>query len=182
MKVYSLVVGLPFSPLDFDLGRLARGEWNASVDRFRLWYLPSESDAESPQCYLMVRKLDPRDGVLLYCHAVVNLSGDGSSNFDLGIMSNDEVRANAMLRSVLGVPPSYHRRKHVRVIEDRWRGDKATVMRFLANVHSALASGNPDLRGKDRPLEIRPSPEMMGELKRGMAAWWGRPGDGVGYP
>jgi len=48
-KVFSLVADVPFSPLDIDLGHLARGEWNPHTDRFRLWYLPEEA-GEKPSC------------------------------------------------------------------------------------------------------------------------------------
>ena len=174
-KVYSLVVGLPFSPLDFDIGRLARGEWNSMTDRFRLWYIPAEEGVERPSCYLMVRKFDPRDGVLLYCHVVVDLTGGTPSSFYIGIMSNDEVRANAMLGSVLGVPPSYHGRKEVRVVERRWRSDSDAVTRFLANFQSVMSGARSSPGGGVRILKFQPSPGMMRELKRSMAAWWTNP-------
>jgi len=77
-KVYSLVVAVPFSPLDIDLGHLARGEWNALTDRFRVWILPKEGESDSqPACYVMIRKFDPRDGVLLYGHVVSNHLREG---------------------------------------------------------------------------------------------------------
>ncbi|HKT22146.1 MAG TPA: hypothetical protein VJR06_06025, partial [Nitrososphaerales archaeon] len=98
--MFSLVARVPFSPLDIDLGHLARGEWNTPVDRFRVWYLPGGESGDEPTCYVMVRKFDPRDGVLICGHLVVNLgkklAKDGWS-FTIGILSNDEVRARAML-------------------------------------------------------------------------------------
>lgn len=174
-KVYSLVVGVPFSPLDIDIGHLARGEWNALTDRFRVWFLPSEEGARgAPTIYVMVRKFDPNDGVLLYGHMVVNTDAkEGSRNprsFTVGIMSNDEIRARSMLNSMLEIPPSFHRRSEVRLIERRWRSDPEAVMRFLANIHSAMAQLAPS--GKVYTLKFEPPPGMMGELKRNLGAWW----------
>ena len=174
-KVYSLVVEVPFSPLDIDLGRLARGEWNALTDRFRMWYLPRSDGAEErPVCYVMVRKFDPEDGVLLYGHLVVNLESRGAGerprNFAVGIMSNDEVRARFMLNSMLDIPPSFHRRSEVRLIERKWRSDPEALMRFQANIHSTLARLEPT--GKRYLLKFEPPPGMMGELKRNLGSWW----------
>jgi hypothetical protein len=176
-KVFSLVVGVPFSPLDIDLGHLARGEWNALSDRFRLWYLPGDEGPEGrPVCYLMVRKFDPQDGVILYGHVVVNVDGVADEekpwSFTVGIMSNDEVRARSMLNSMLDIPPSFHRRSEVKLIEKRWRSDPDIVMRFLANVHSTLSQLAPDPGGKAYALKFEPPPGMMGELKRNLGAWW----------
>ena len=177
-KVYSLVVSVPFSPLDIDLGHLARGEWNALVDRFRIWYLPPEDGGGGrPVCYVMVRKFDPQDGVLLYGHMVVNTDGKAGEepprSFTVGIMSNDEVRARSMLNSMLDIPPSFHRRSEVRLIERRWRSDPEAVMRFLANIHSALAQmAPPDPGGKVYTLKLEPPPGMMEEMKHGLGAWW----------
>ncbi len=172
-KVYSLVVGVPFAPLDIDLGHLARGEWNALIDRFRIWLLPGD---DQPASYVMVRKFDPADGVLLYGHVVINVNRraateDGDS-FTVGIMSNDDIRARSMLNSILGIPPSFHRRSDVRLIERRWRNDQNAVMRFLANVHSTMARQAPDPGGKVYTLRFEPPPGMIAELKRGMGAWW----------
>ena len=176
-KVYSLVVAVPFSPLDIDLGHLARGEWNALTDRFRIWILPMEGGSDGqPACHVMIRKFDPRDGILLYGHVVVNTGEKANSgnpwSFTVGIMSNDEVRARFMLNSILGIPPSFHRRSDVRLIERRWRSDPDVVMRFLANVHSAMTQMGPNPSGKVYTLKFDPPPGMMGELKRGMGVWW----------
>ncbi|HKT22446.1 MAG TPA: hypothetical protein VJR06_07565 [Nitrososphaerales archaeon] len=174
-KVFSLVVGVPFAPLDIDLGHLARGEWNAAVDRFRVWHLPGEGGDE-PVCYVMVRKFDPKDGVLVCGHVVVNLPGSISAkngwSFTVGILSNDEVKARAMLNSLLDIPPSFHRRSELKVIERRWRSDPEAVVRFLANVHSSMTNLAPDPDGKVYALKFEPPPGMMEELKRGMGAWW----------
>lgn len=170
-KVYSLVVSVPFSPLDIDLGRLARGEWNALTDRFRVWYLPKQDGGGEPVCYVMVRKFDPADGVLLYGHVVVNTrreAGSEDRSFTVGIMSNDEVRARFMLNSMLDIPPSFHRRSEVRLVEHRWRSDPEAVMRFLANVHSALGQHG----GKACTLRFEPPPGVMKEIARNMGAWW----------
>jgi hypothetical protein len=174
-KVYSLVVGVPFSPLDIDIGHLARGEWNALTDRFRVWYLPKEGESDSrPVCYVMVRKFDPRDGVLLYAHVVVNIRAEAVEeakwNFTVGIMSNDDVRARSMLNSMLEIPPSFHRRNEVRLVERRWRNDPEAVMRFLANIHSSMAQMTPS--EKVYALKFEPLPGMMGELKRNLGTWW----------
>ena len=175
-KVYSLVVRVPFSPLDIDLGHMARGEWNPLTDRFRVWYLPPDGDGETPVCYVMVRKFDPQDGVVLYGHMVVNLGKSPEASepwsFTIGIMSNDEVRARSMLNSMLDIPPSFHRRSEVRLVERRWRSDPEAVMRFLANVHSALANSAPDPSGKTYTLKFEPPPGMMGHLTKGLGAWW----------
>ena len=174
-KVFSLVVEVPFSPLDIDLGHLARGEWNALTDRFRLWYLPKDDGPESrPACYVMVRKFDPRDGVILYGHVVVNMDGGADVekpwSFTVGIMSNDEVRARSMLNSMLDIPPSFHRRNEVRLIERKWRSDPEAVMRFLANIHSTLAQLDPGR--KVYTLKFEPPPGMMGQLTKNLGAWW----------
>jgi len=176
-KVYSLVVGVPFSPVDIDLGHLARGEWNPLVDRFRFWYLPQrEDDGGAPQCYLMVRKFDPQDGVLLYGHVVANSESkpgnDDPRSFTVGIMSNDEVRARSMLNSMLEIPPSFHRRSEVKLVERRWRSDPEAVMRFLANVHSTLASLTPDPSGRVYTLRFEPPAGVMGQLTKNLGAWW----------
>jgi len=176
-KVYSLVAEIPFSPLDIDLGHLARGEWNSLTDRFRLWYLPKEGDEGGhPVCYLMIRKFDVHEGVLVYGHVVVNIQVAGGAetekSFTLGILSNDEVRARSMLSSTLDIPPSFHSRSEVRLVERRWRSDPEAVMRFLANVHSAMARRNPDPGGRVYTLKLDPPPGMMEELKRSMGAWW----------
>ena len=176
-KVYSLVVEVPFSPLDIDLGHLARGEWNALTDRFRVWFLSKEDGSDiKPTCYVMIRKFDPQVGVLLYGHIVISIDEKpGVENprcFTVGIMSNDEVRARFMLNSILDIPPSFHRRSEIRLIERRWRSDPDAVMRFLANIHSAMAQMAPNPSGKVYAIKFEPPPGLMGELKRGMGSWW----------
>jgi len=176
-KVYSLVVEVPFAPLDIDIAYLSRGEWNPLTDRFRVWYLPDENGEGPPVCYLMVRKFDPKDGVVVYGHVVVNTSQHGGESdgwsFTVGILSNDEVRARVMLNSILDIPPSYHRRGELRIVEKRWRSDPDAAMRFLANVHSALSQSTPNPSGKVYTLRFEPPPGLMGELKRNLGAWWG---------
>jgi hypothetical protein len=175
-KVYSLVARVPFSPLDIDLGHLARGEWNTLTDRFRVWNLPREGDGGATVCYVMVRKFDPEDGVLLYGHMVVNIGKNPDASepwsFTVGIMSNDEVRARSMLNSMLEIPPSFHKRSEVRLVEGKWRRDQEVVMRFLANVHSVLANLAPDPGGKMYTMKFEPPPGMMGQLTKGLGAWW----------
>ena len=176
-EVYSLVVGVPFAPLDVDIAYLSRGEWNPLTDRFRVWYLPDENGEGQPVCYLMVRKFDPKDGVVVYGHIVVTTKHkDGEDDgwcFTVGILSNDEVRARVMLNSILDIPPSFHRRSELRLVEKRWRNDPEVVMRFLANVHSALSQSAPDLSGKVYTLKFEPPPGLMGDLKRNLGKWWG---------
>ena len=175
-KVYSLIAEFPFSPLDVDLGHLARGEWNTLTDRFRLWYQPKEGGAgDHPVCYLMIRKFDPKDGVLLYGHVVVNLQGAGAGepkSFTMGILSNDEIRARSMLNSALDIPPSFHKRNEIRLLEHKWRSDPDAVMRFLANIHSTMAGQNPNPSGKVYTLRFSPPPGLMGEIKRNLGEWW----------
>jgi len=176
VKVYSLVVGVPFSPLGIDLGHLARGEWNALTDRFRVWFLPKDGSDSQPTCYVMIRKFYPRVGVLLYGHIVINTDEkpgvENPRSFTVGIMSNDEVRAQFMLNSILDIPPSFHRRSEIRLVERRWRSDPDAVMRFLANIHSAITQMAPNPSGKIYTLKFEPPRRTMGELKRGMGSWW----------
>ena len=175
-KVYSLVAEVPFSPLDIDIGHLARGKWNSLTDRFRLWYLPREDGEGGRQtCYLMIRKFDPQAGVLLYGHVVVNIQdgdGAGPKSFTMGVLSNDEIRARSMLSSTLEIPPSFHRRSEIRLTEHRWRNDPEAVMRFLANIHSVMASQAPAPGGKVLTLKFDSPPGLMEELKRNLGAWW----------
>ena len=75
--MFSLVVSVPFSPLDIDLSRLARGEWNALADRFRVWYIPKERGKDGePMWYVMGRKVEHEEGVLVYGNIVVDCGGD----------------------------------------------------------------------------------------------------------
>ena len=177
-KVYSLVVSIPFSPLDIDLGRLSRGEWNPLADRFRVWYLPPGDGGGDgpPVCYVMIRKFDLEDRVLLYGHVVIKTDRPGGEeplgSFTVGIMCNDEVRARSMLNSMVDIPPAFHRRSEVTLIERKWRSDPAAVMRFLANIHSVLANLTPNPSGKVYAVKFEPPKEILGELKRGMGSWW----------
>jgi len=170
VKVHSLVASFPFSPVDIDLGRLARGEWRPVVDRFRVWYLPGEG---TPLCYVMIRKLDPHDMVLVYAHLVFNIGKPDESDagvFTMGILCNDDVRARAALNSLLDIPPSFHRRSDVRMRERKWRDDANAVMRFTANVHSAMATAAPG--ASFQTVSAEPPPEALKELKRGLGTWW----------
>jgi len=179
VKVYSFVVSVPFSPIDIDLGRLARGEWNPLTDRFRIWYMPGENgDVGSQLCHLTIRKLDPQDDVLTYAHVVVNLGskggGESDSDFAVGILSNDDVRARSMLNAMLEIPPAFHRRNELRLIERRWRADPDVVMRFTANIHSTAAQPE-DGGGVAYKLKFQLPPDISGEFKRNMASWWRNP-------
>ena len=144
-RVYSLVASVPFTPVDVDLNVLARGEWDSSTDRLRVWFLPrSEAPDDKTSCYVMIRKFDPQQVILVCAHIVMNLEGgsgsDGQPFFTFGILSNDDIRAKATLGVFLGVPPIFHKRSEIKLIESNWRSDPSTVMRYLANVHSVLAS------------------------------------------
>ena len=174
--MYSLVVGVPFSPLDIDIGHLARGEWNALTDRFRLWYLPGEERKGQPICYVMIRKVDHSEGVVVYAHVVANTGWKpmraGGCAFTVGIMSNDDVRTRVVLNSLLEIPPSFHQRKEIRVIERRWRSDPDATLRFLANVHSSMPRQGHGPEGKAYTLKFQPPPGMIEELGRNIGSWW----------
>ena len=176
MRVYSLVASVPFSPIDVDLNLLTRGEWDGSKDRLRVWFLPAtEGQNDRPTCYVMIRKLDQRQGVLLCVHIVMNLgTGVGKEGgrpyFTIGILSNDDIRARAILGVFLGVPPIFHKRSEITLIEGRWRTDSATVMRFVANVHSTVASqGDP---GEVYHLKFERPADLLASLKPGLDTWW----------
>jgi hypothetical protein len=174
-RVYSLVASLPFSPVDVDLNLLARGEWDSSKDRLRVWFLPrKDGQDDKTSCYVMIRKFDQQQAILVCVHIVMNSevgSGEGQPFFTLGILSNDDIRARAMLGVFLGVPPIFHRRSEVKLIESNWRSDPSTVMRYTANVHSVLAaSANPG--GKVYRLEFEPTPDVLASLKPNLDTWW----------
>lgn len=174
-RVHSYVVAVPFSPIDLDLGRLARGEWNASSDRFRLWHMPGDGRSGLPQlCYVIVRKLDSRAGVMTFLHIVVNLDvqegDDRGQSFTIGVLSNDDARSRAALGAVIGVPPAFHMRSELRVIERRWRTDASAVLRFAANAQSAVSKPGSGETGFNIRLELEPG--IVDELRRNMGAWW----------
>jgi hypothetical protein len=178
VKVYSFVAGVPFSPIDIDLGHLSRGEWNAITDRFRVWYMPGEDGkSETQLCYVMVRKLDPHDGVLTYAHVMVNLRGNGSKedgpNFMVGVLSNDDVRARTAVNAMLDIPPIFHRRAELETIERKWRSDPDAVFRFTANVHSATALASTD--GAVYELKFELPPGITEQFRQNMGAWWHNP-------
>ena len=176
-KVYSLVARVPFTPVDLDLGRLARGEWDAYRDRFRVWFIPRIEGRDSkPLCNFTVRKFDRENGVLVFIHVTMDLDAvyrDGSSqdHFAIGILCNDDVRARAALGAFLDNPPAFHKRDEVRLVERRWRRDPAAVMYFLANVHSVL-SADPQAPVSTFRVEGRPSLDVLAMLKEGMVGWW----------
>lgn len=178
-RVFSLVMAVPFSPVDIDLNLLARGEWDALKDRLRVWFLPkTEGQNDKPSCYVMIRKFDSQQAVLVCVHIVMNLdSGTGRDTqpyFKVGILSNDDIRARAILGIFLGVPPIFHKRTEVTLIESKWRDDPATVMRFAANAHSAVTA-------QDRPggavyrLKFEPPVDFLANLKPNLDSWWDSP-------
>jgi hypothetical protein len=176
-KVYSLVASVPFSPLDLDLGLLARGQWDAMRDRFRFWYLPKAGgqNDDNPVCYLMIRKFDPEQDILVYLHIVVDLSAkvgeDNQSFFMLGILSNDDVRARSTLGTIFDIPPVFHRRSEVRLVEKRWRSDVEALTRFRANVYSVLAASR-KTDDKLFTLNVTHSQDIFGKIKENVGEWW----------
>ena len=176
-KVYSFVAAVHFSPIDIDLGHLARGEWNALTDRFRIWYMPGEEGRNDTQlCYVMIRKFDPHNDVLMYAHVIVNVNAKGEGpdrpNFVVGILSNDDVRARSALNAMLEIPPAFHRRSELRLIERKWRTDPDAVFRFAANVHSSTAQKEGGVVYK---LKSELPPGIAEQLRRNMGAWWQNP-------
>ena len=177
-KVYSFVAAVPFSPIDIDLGHLARGEWNALTDRFRIWYMPGEEGRQDTQlCYVMIRKFDPQNEVLTYAHVMVNLnmrSEEGTRpNFTIGILSNDDIRARAALNAMLEIPPAFHRRSELRLIERKWRTDPDAVFRFTANIHSTTAQQEGG--GVVYKLKFELPRGVTDQLRRNMGSWWQNP-------
>lgn len=179
-RVFSLVTSVPFSPLDIDVGRLARGEWNPLTDRFRFWYLPGEDGKhEESLCYLMVRKFEPETRTLAVAHVNVNLAfpggGGDSRSFTIGILCNDDIRARAALNAMLEIPPAFHRRSELQLIERKWRRDPTAVMRFMANVHSVMAQTQTEGAGVVYDLKFDLPPAVKDEFKRGLGGWWDEP-------
>jgi hypothetical protein len=93
-------------------------------------------------------------------------------SFTVGIMSNDEVRARVMLNSMIDIPPSFHKRSELRLVEKKWRSDPEAVMRFVANAHSVIANLAPSPGGKMYTMKFEPPKELMDELKRNLGTWW----------
>jgi hypothetical protein len=171
-----LVASVPYSPVDVDLNLLARGEWNASTDRLRVWFLPAtEGQNDKPSGYVMIRKFDQGQGVLVCVHVVMNLEAGAAKNgqpyFTIGILSNDDIRARVVLGIFLGVPPIFHKRSEIALIEGKWRTDPSTVMRFAANVYSVFASPMGH-EGKAYQLKFEPPADFMASLKPNLDNWW----------
>jgi hypothetical protein len=177
-KVFSLVASVPYSPVDIDLNLLVRSKWNALGDRMRFWFLPKgEGRGDKSSCYFMIRKFDQEQGIVICVHIVANLdAGAGQDLFTLGILSNDDVRARALLGIFLGVPPIFHERSELVLVEERWRTEPDPVMRFMANVHSALASMT-DSGGKVYNLKIEPPADLLASIKPNLENWWKSPQD-----
>jgi len=170
-----LVAALPFSPVDVDLNILARGEWDALKDRLRIWFLPrSDGQNDRTSCYVMIRKFDRRQAVLVCVHIVMNLEvggKDGQPLFTIGILSNDDIRARAVLGVFLGVPPIFHKRSEITLIEGKWRGDPGAVMRYAANAYSVLTP-RADPGGRVYSLKFEPPAGFMASLKPNLDTWW----------
>lgn len=180
VRVYSLVASLPFTPVDLDLGRIARGEWNPLVDRFRFWFIPRiEGKNDKTRCSITVRKFDQDSETLVFMHIVPNLGttiGRKTSQpeFDVGVLCNDNIRARSALGAILDNPPAFHRRREVKLIERRWRDDPSAVMRFFANVQS-LKSLDPGATPSSVKVDGPPSMDALALLKEGMKGWWKDP-------
>jgi hypothetical protein len=125
---------------------------------------------------LSIRKLDKEAGVLVFMHLVPKLEAvlrDDSeqAHFVVGVLSNDDVRARAALGALLDVPPAFHRRREVRLVEHRWRDDPRAAMFFLANVHSAVGA-----QGWGRMVSVHVGGEsgvgVMAAMKDEMGTWW----------
>jgi len=177
-SVYSLVAAIPFSPVDLDLNVLARGEWDALTDRFRVWFLPkTEGRNAKTSCYVMIRKFDQEQAVLVCVHIVANLEagegGNGQRYFTLGILSNDDIRTRAILGIFLGVPPIFHRRSEITLIERKWRTDPATVARFASNVYATVAA-KAGQGGEVYRVRLEPASDLLANLKP-LDAWWDTP-------
>jgi hypothetical protein len=100
---------------------------------------------------------------------------EGRPYFTIGILSNDDIRARAVLGVFLGVPPIFHKRLEITLIEGRWRTDSLTVMRFVANVHSAAASQGG--LGEVYRLKFEPPADLLANLKFGLDNWWNPPSE-----
>jgi hypothetical protein len=47
------------------------------TDRFRIWFLPGKEEVEGkPLCYVMMRKLDLKDLVLVYAQVVLSIGAE----------------------------------------------------------------------------------------------------------
>jgi hypothetical protein len=175
-KVFSLVASVPFSPIDIDLSLLARGEWNAFCDRFRIWHVPSvDGQNGKPASYVMVRKFDPEQGVLMFAHIVMNLDPFGAGSeppptFMVGILCNDEVKARSVLGAMLEVPPIFHKRSEITLVERKWRTDPETIARFAANVFAATSSAMPG--DKVYRLKLEPPSDFMAKINGALDSWW----------
>jgi len=161
--------------VDVDLNVLARGEWDALTDRFRVWFLPkTEGQSDKTSCYVMIRKFDQQQAVLVCLHIVANLEtgegGNGQPYFTLGILSNDDIRARATLGIFLGVPPIFHRRSEITLIERKWRTDPATVARFASNVYATVTAKSGH-GGEVYRLRLEPGSDLLATLKP-LDAWW----------
>lgn len=171
-KVFSLVAWVPFTPIDIDLAGLSRGEWNPLCDRFRIWYIPKvDGQSDKPTSYVILRKLDPDQGVLIFARISTDLEaveGEGKppASFTVAVLSNDEVKARSVIGAMLGVPPAYHRRSEVTMLERKWRADPETLAYFLANVQGAVSNLVPG--GKVYKLRFEAPPDFMAMMRSGL--------------
>ncbi len=123
-----------------------------------------------------MRKFDREADVLVFMHVVPRLEaalkeGSEQEHFTVGVLCNDDVRARVALGALLDIPPAFHRRREVKLVERRWRSDPRAVMFFLANVHTATSASE---NGRMVSVQVggRPGLDVMAALKEGMGGWW----------
>jgi hypothetical protein len=89
----------------------------------------------------------------------------------VGILSNDDIRARATLGVILGIPPVFHRRSEIKLVERKWRTDPETVMRFTANVLSAVtAKSGPG--GDAYSVKAQLPADFLAKFKHNLDTWW----------
>ncbi len=68
------------------------------------------------------------------------------------------------------VPPIFHKRSEITLLERRWRTDPETVARFAANVFAAKSSMMPG--DKVYKLTVEPPADFMAKINSGLDSWW----------
>jgi hypothetical protein len=96
----------------------------------------------------------------------------GQPYFTIGILSNDDVRARAVLGIFLGIPPIFHKRSEITLIEGKWRTDSGAVMRFAPNVYSVFFASPMGHESKVYQLKFEPPADVMASLKPNLDGWW----------
>ncbi len=172
-KVYSLVARVPFTPVDLDIGRLARVKWDALTDRFRLWFIPKiEGRDDKPLCHFTLRKFDCEADVLVFMHVVPKLKAlfrDDSEqdHFLAGVLSNDEVRARSSAGHPSGVSPKVRSEVGRAQVEDGPPGCDV-----LSGERSLGHYGKPEGNLVSVGVGSRPGINLLAAMKEGMGEWW----------